>query len=75
MEALLKTGKTKAIGISNFSKKELDRILNECDVVPAAHQFELHPWFVRVPSSLVLLPILAAAHRPGPTLMRSFFGF
>lgn len=46
MEALLKTGKTKAIGISNFSKKELDRILDECDVVPAAHQFELHPWFV-----------------------------
>ncbi|EIM90686.1 Aldo/keto reductase [Stereum hirsutum FP-91666 SS1] len=44
MEALLKTGKAKAIGISNFSKKELDRILNECDVVPAAHQFELHPW-------------------------------
>jgi len=44
MEKLLKTGKTKAIGISNFSRAELERILKECSVVPAAHQLELHPW-------------------------------
>lgn len=44
MEKLLKTGKTKAIGISNFSRAELERLLKETSVVPAAHQLELHPW-------------------------------
>jgi len=44
MEKLLKTGKTKAIGVSNFSRKELERVLEEAEVVPAAHQMELHPW-------------------------------
>jgi len=44
MEKLLKTGKTKAIGISNFSMAELERLLKETSVVPAAHQLELHPW-------------------------------
>ncbi|KAJ5595143.1 uncharacterized protein N7459_001351 [Penicillium hispanicum] len=44
MEALLRTGKTKAIGISNFSKKEVERILENASTVPAVHQMELHPW-------------------------------
>ena len=44
MEKLLKTGKTKAIGVSNFSYAELDRLLKEAFVVPAAIQMELHPW-------------------------------
>ncbi|KAJ5611122.1 hypothetical protein N7510_007841 [Penicillium lagena] len=44
MEALLKTGKTRAIGISNFSKEELERILENASTVPAVHQMELHPW-------------------------------
>ncbi|MCJ1373259.1 hypothetical protein MMC20_004487 [Loxospora ochrophaea] len=44
MEKTLKTGKTKAIGISNFSKAELERLLKEASVVPAAHQIELHPY-------------------------------
>lgn len=44
LEKAFKSGKTKAIGISNFSKAELDRLLKEATVVPAAHQIELHPW-------------------------------
>ena len=44
MEKLLSTGKTKAIGISNFSHAELDRLLQNTTVVPAAHQLELHPY-------------------------------
>lgn len=44
MEATLKTGKTKAIGVSNFSKAELQRLLDNCNIVPAAHQMEVHPW-------------------------------
>ncbi|KAI9862841.1 MAG: hypothetical protein M1824_000971 [Vezdaea acicularis] len=44
LEKTLKSGKTKAIGISNFSKAEVERLLKETSVVPAAHQLELHPW-------------------------------
>ncbi|KAJ5212566.1 uncharacterized protein N7498_004212 [Penicillium cinerascens] len=44
MEKLLKTGKTKAIGVSNFSKPEIERLVKEASVVPAVHQMECHPW-------------------------------
>jgi diketogulonate reductase-like aldo/keto reductase len=44
MEKTLKSGKAKAIGVSNFSRKELERLLKEASVVPAVHQVELHPW-------------------------------
>jgi len=44
MEKLVKTGKTKAIGISNFSKAEVEQLLKEGTIVPAAHQIENHPW-------------------------------
>lgn len=44
MEKLNKSGKAKAIGISNFSNAELDRLLKSCEIKPAAHQIELHPY-------------------------------
>jgi len=44
MEKTLKSGKTRAIGISNYSMGELERLLKETSVVPAAHQLELHPY-------------------------------
>ncbi|KAL1958595.1 hypothetical protein VTO42DRAFT_4192 [Malbranchea cinnamomea] len=44
MEKLQKSGKTKAIGISNFSRAEVERLLNHTEIVPAVHQIELHPW-------------------------------
>ncbi|KAJ5740806.1 hypothetical protein N7493_000678 [Penicillium malachiteum] len=44
MEKLLKTGKTKAIGVSNFSKAELEKLIDKTTVVPAVHQMECHPW-------------------------------
>lgn len=47
MEKLLDKGKVKAIGISNFSKAELERLLKETSVVPAAHQIELHPYLAQ----------------------------
>lgn len=43
MEKLLQTGKVKAIGVSNFSKKFLEQLLSAVDVVPAANQIENHP--------------------------------
>lgn len=44
MEALQKKGKAKAIGVSNFSKAELERLIKETSIVPAAHQLECHPY-------------------------------
>ena len=40
MEKLLKTGKTKAIGVSNYSKKYLEELLPKCSVSPAVNQIE-----------------------------------
>ncbi|CAK7242756.1 MAG: hypothetical protein STHCBS139747_004255 [Sporothrix thermara] len=45
MEALVPKGKTRAIGICNFSRAELERLLSSPSAtVPAVHQMELHPW-------------------------------
>ncbi|XXH01665.1 hypothetical protein Hte_008025 [Hypoxylon texense] len=44
MERLLMTGKVKNIGVSNFSKGELEILMRECSVVPAVHQMEVHPY-------------------------------
>lgn len=44
MEGLARSGKTKAIGVCNFSRKEIERLLANTSIVPAVHQFELHPW-------------------------------
>lgn len=44
MEKCLKASKTKAIGVSNFSKAELERLIKETNVVPAVHQIELQPY-------------------------------
>ncbi|KAJ6004239.1 hypothetical protein N7499_000308 [Penicillium canescens] len=44
MEQVLKTGKTKAIGVSNCDKFEMERLVKNTSVVPAVHQMECHPW-------------------------------
>ncbi|CAG8886067.1 unnamed protein product [Penicillium egyptiacum] len=44
MEQLLKTGKARAIGVSNFSKSEMEHLLKHTSIVPAMHQMECHPW-------------------------------
>lgn len=44
MEALLKTGKTKAIGVSNFNVRRLQDLLKSCDVKPTVNQIESHPY-------------------------------
>jgi 2,5-diketo-D-gluconate reductase A len=38
-------GRAKSIGVSNFEVAHLQRLLDECDVVPAVNQIELHPYF------------------------------
>jgi glycerol 2-dehydrogenase (NADP+) len=43
MEKLLATGKTKAIGVCNYSLKYLEELLPQVSVVPAVNQVENHP--------------------------------
>ncbi|KAG5642345.1 hypothetical protein DXG03_002969 [Asterophora parasitica] len=42
LEAVLKKGKVKAIGVSNFSVAKLEEILPTAEIVPAVNQLELH---------------------------------
>ena len=44
MEKLHRYTLARAIGIANFSKAELERLLSATKVVPAVHQLECHPW-------------------------------
>ncbi|KXH28939.1 aldehyde reductase [Colletotrichum simmondsii] len=44
MEELVKSGKVKAIGVSNFSKGEIETLIKETSTVPAVHQMEVHPY-------------------------------
>ncbi|KAG4393351.1 hypothetical protein GLYMA_03G066800v4 [Glycine max] len=43
MEALYDSDKARAIGVSNFSSKKLQDLLDIARVVPAVNQVELHP--------------------------------
>lgn len=44
LETLYAEGRVRAIGVSNFQARHLDRLLASADVVPAVNQIELHPW-------------------------------
>ncbi|KAG7097507.1 hypothetical protein E1B28_004849 [Marasmius oreades] len=43
MEKLVESGKTKSIGVSNFSVKTLEILLRHAKLIPVANQVELHP--------------------------------
>jgi len=43
---LLKTGKVRAVGVSNLSTKHLKAIVNATGIVPAVNQVEAHPGLV-----------------------------
>src|SRR5580693_719166 len=45
LERLLKDGKVRAVGVSNFMVEHLTNLLDEAEVVPAVNQIELHPYF------------------------------
>ena len=38
-------GRTRAIGVSNFTEEHLGRVIDETGVTPAINQVELHPYF------------------------------
>lgn len=47
LEALLSDGKVRAIGVSNFMRRHLDRLLTDISVTPTVNQIELHPYFTQ----------------------------
>lgn len=44
MEDLVRANLTRYIGISNFSRRNLNQILEICQICPYAHELELHPY-------------------------------
>lgn len=41
---LYQDGRTRAIGVSNFSAAQIDELIQATGIVPAVNQIELHPW-------------------------------
>lgn len=47
LEQIYKTGRVKAIGVSNFNPDHIEGLLKETVIVPAVNQVELHPTFAQ----------------------------
>ncbi len=45
LEELKASGRARSVGVSNFQVEHLERLAEECDVVPAVNQIEVHPYF------------------------------
>jgi len=46
-EKILADGRVRAVGVSNFQVAHLQRIFDECDIVPAVNQIEAHPYLTQ----------------------------
>jgi 2,5-diketo-D-gluconate reductase A len=44
LEEIYRSGRARAIGVSNFEPHHLRRLMDETTVVPAVNQIEVHPW-------------------------------
>ncbi len=47
MEEILRTGRVRAIGVSNFREHHLREIMDAIDVAPMVNQIELHPGYTQ----------------------------
>jgi len=47
MEEVYKSGKAKAIGVSNYDPHHLDDLLKEAEIVPAVNQIECYPYLTQ----------------------------
>ena len=47
MEEIYRSGRSKAIGVSNFNPHHLNRLFQETEVVPAVNQIEVHPYLAQ----------------------------
>jgi diketogulonate reductase-like aldo/keto reductase len=51
LETIAASGRTRAIGVSNFMPEHLRRLLDETGTVPAVNQIEVHPEYQQVEAS------------------------
>jgi methylglyoxal/glyoxal reductase len=49
LEEIYKSGRARAIGVSNFVQCHLDLLLQEAEIVPAVNQIQCHPHFTQQP--------------------------
>lgn len=47
MEKAVDDGLVKSIGISNFNKRQIEKLLSSCGISPTVHQFESHPYLTQ----------------------------
>lgn len=47
MEEIYRSGRCRAIGVSNFQPHHLQRLFDNTDTVPAVNQIEVHPYFAQ----------------------------
>ncbi|MFD8425025.1 aldo/keto reductase [Streptomyces sp. NPDC059466] len=47
LEEIYRSGRSKAIGVSNFQPHHLRRLMENSDVVPAVNQIEVHPYLTQ----------------------------
>ena len=47
MEEIYRSGRSRAVGVSNFQPPHLRRLLESSDLVPAVNQVEVHPYLVQ----------------------------
>jgi len=47
MEEILKSGRARSIGVSNYGVHHLQELFRNCSVKPSVNQIELHPWLQR----------------------------
>ena len=47
MEQMYRSGRVKAVGVSNFQPHHLRRLLDETETVPAVNQIEIHPYLTQ----------------------------
>lgn len=44
MEALVKKGKVRSIGVSNFTRERIEDLLKTAEIIPAVNQIEAHAY-------------------------------
>ncbi|HEX5789408.1 MAG TPA: aldo/keto reductase [Woeseiaceae bacterium] len=47
MEEIYDSGRARAIGVSNFMQDHLEKLMDDCRIVPAVNQVEFHPHLVQ----------------------------
>jgi methylglyoxal/glyoxal reductase len=53
LEQIQRTGRARAIGVSNYLVPHLEELLDRCEIKPAVNQIELHPFILRTRSDTV----------------------